>query len=134
MSTIASNQPMRFVILGVAVILEGIAVISVVMGIALVPGALYGNVISVAVFVLPGIIGLLSRRLEAAILLAVMPFWALAVVFLAIGAPLWNVDLYSIGLIANRAAGPSVMLIVLALLGWLLRRLIFGRRATSVQI
>ena len=134
MSTVAGNQPMRFVILGVAVILEGIAVISVVMGIALVPGALYGNVISVAVFVLPGVIGLLSRRLEVAILLAVLPFWALAVVFLAIDAPLWNVDLYSIGLIANRAAGPSVMLVVLASLGWLLRRLLFGRRATSVQI
>lgn len=121
----------RVIVLGIAVVLESLAVLSVAEHLELAPlGTFYPNIISVAVFLLPSLVGLLSRRLTVALLLAALPFWALAVVYLVVARPLWDIDLFSIGALAQRAAGVSVLLLTLGLAGWLLRRVIPGLTAT----
>jgi hypothetical protein len=121
----------RVIILGIAVVLESLAVLSVAEHLELAPlGTFYPNLISVAVFLLPSLVGLLSQRLTVALLLAALPFWALAVVYLVVARPLWDIDLFSIGALAQRAAGVSVLLLALGLAGWLLRRVIPGLKAT----
>jgi hypothetical protein len=97
-------------------------------------GTVYGNIVSVAVFVLPTVIGLLARRFEAAILLAVLPFWLIAVVYLARYAPPWNLDLFSLGPLAGRVAAATFLLGGLGFLGWLLRRALFGAKSTSTPV
>lgn len=117
----------QLITLTLVVLLESFAVISIVLRTSFLPlGPIYPNIVSVAVFVLPVVVGLLSRRLELAVLLAVLPFWALAVVYLAVFAPLWYVDLFQIGVLASRVAGATVLLGSLGLFGWLLRRVIPG--------
>src|SRR5262249_30355363 len=123
----------RFGTLGVIVILEGLAILSVSAHVEFLPlGTLYPNVVSVAVFLLPSVVGLLSRRLTVALLLAILPLWSLGIVFLARNQPLWNLDLFSIGALAQRAAGTAVLLLVLGLLGWLVRRLLPGLGSSTV--
>lgn len=132
MSKLDRGEIIRLSALGVAVLLEGAAVVSAVLRSAALPlGIFYPNVISVAVFVLPTIVGLLSRRLEAALLLAVLPFWALALVYITIYAPIWNVDLFQLGVLASRVGGSSVLLGVLGTLGWLLQRVLRGKGVTT---
>lgn len=117
----------QLIALAVAVLLESFAVISIVLRTSFLPlGPIYPNLVSVAVFVLPVVVGVLSRRLEIAVLLAVLPFWALSVVYLAVFAPLWYVDLFQIGVLAERVAGATILLGSLGLFGWLLRRVIPG--------
>lgn len=127
-ATADRGEIVRLIGLGVAVLLEGGAVTSAVLRSAALPlGIFYPNVLSVAVFLLPSIVGLLSRRLETAILLAVLPFWALALVYLALFAPVWNVDLFQLGVLAGRVGGSSVLLGALGAVGWLLRRVLSGK-------
>lgn len=126
-----SSDAPRLIALWAAVIVESFAVLSVALHIELLPlGTLYPNLASVAVFLLPSLVGLLSRRLTAALLLAALPYWALAVVYLTLQRPLWDIDLFAIGALAQRAAGVSVLLLTLGLAGWLLRRVIPGLRTT----
>ncbi|HEV7126472.1 MAG TPA: hypothetical protein VGN32_03405 [Ktedonobacterales bacterium] len=126
------GEIIRLVGLGVAVLLEAGAVLSVVLRAAFLPlGGLYPPVISVAIFVLPAIVGLLTRRFEVAVLLAVLPFWTLAIVYLAIRQPVWNIDLYSLGILASRVAGFTFLLGALGTLGWFLRRVIRGTTISS---
>lgn len=126
------SETLRLVGLGVAVLLEGAAVLSVVLRATLLPlGILYPPVISVAIFVLPSVVGLLTRRFEAAVLAAVLPMWLLGVVYLGIRQPVWNIDLYDLGILASRVAGFSVLLGALATLGWFVRRLISGKAISS---
>ena len=74
MAKLERSELVRLILLGVVVVLESLAVLSVVLRAQLFPaGSVYPNIISVAVFVLPALVGLLSRRLEAAVLLAVLP-------------------------------------------------------------
>ena len=126
------GETLRLAALGFVVLLEGGAVISAVLR-AQVPLCvfIYPNILSVAVFVLPTVVGLLSRRLEVAILFAILPFWALALVYLAIFAPVWNVDLFQLGILASRVGGSSVLLGVLGSLGWMLRRVLRGGGLSS---
>lgn len=132
MSKLERGDIIRLGALGVAVLLEGGAVVSAVLRSAALPlGIFYPNFISVAVLVLPAIVGLLSRRLEVALLLAVLPFAALALVYVAIYAPVWNVDLFQLGVLASRVGGSSVLLGVLGTLGWLLQRVLRGKGITS---
>lgn len=132
MAKLERGEIIRLSALGVAVLLEGGAVVSAVLRSAALPlGIFYPNFISVAVFVLPAIVGLLSRRLEVALLLAVLPFWALALVYVTIYAPIWNVDLFQLGVLASRVGGSSVLLGVLGSLGWLLRRVLRGQGIAS---
>ena len=129
--TTGQSDTIRLVALGVLVLLEGLAVISTALSIVLVPiGTLYPNVASVAILILPVAIGLLSQRFEVAIVLAVLPFFVLAVVYTTVYAPVWNIDLFQLGVLAGRVAGAAFLLGGLGWFGWLLRR-IFVRRATS---
>lgn len=125
----------RLVGLVLVVLLEGAATVSVALRAALLPlGAAYPYVISVASWVLPVLIGLLSRRFEVAIALAVLPIWLLALVYLAVYAPVWNVDLFTLGVQAGRTAGVTVLFGGLGYFGWLLRRVLFGTKATRVPL
>lgn len=130
-----SRAALRLIVLAAAVLLEAVAVLSVVLQTAFVPlGAAYPNAISVAVFVLPTVVGLLSRRFEAAIVLAVLPFWTTVLIYVGVYAPVYNTDLLQLGTLAGPVAGSSFMLAGLGLLGWLIRRAALARRASAVKV
>jgi len=121
----------RMIALGALVIIEGLAVISTALNIVFLPiGTIYPNIASVSILILPVIIGALSRRLEVAVVLAVTPFFILALVYTTIYAPVWNIDLFQLGVLAQRVAGGGFLLGGLGLFGWLLRR-IFVRYTTN---
>lgn len=125
----------RIIGLSVVVLLEGAATLSIALHAAFLPlGAAYPYVISAASWVLPVLVGVLSRRAEAAVLLAVLPLWLLALVYVAVFAPVWNVDLFTLGVQAGRTAGVTFLLGGLGFFGWLIRRVVFGAKATSVQL
>ncbi len=131
MAGMERSETIRLVALGVAGVLEGLAIVSEVLGLTLLPIPGYGHFISVVVFVLPTVVGFLSRRLTVALVLAALPFWLLALVDLAIFQPIWLQDLFSIGVTASRAAGATVLLFAAALFGWLVRRVTLGAQATG---
>jgi amino acid permease len=117
------NDILRLLALGILVILEGLAVVSTVLNITPLPlGTIYPNVDSVTILVLPVIIGAVSQRLEVAIVLSVLPFFLLAVVYTTVYAPVWNIDLFQLGVLAGRVAGGMFLLGGLGAFGWLLRR------------
>ncbi len=121
----------RLIGLGVLVILEGLVVVSTVLNVVFVPiGTIYPNVISVTILILPIIIGALSQRLEVAIVLTVLPFFVLALVYTAVYAPVWDIDLFQLGVLAGRVAGAEILFGGLGAFGWLLRR-IFLRAARA---
>jgi hypothetical protein len=125
----SQNSPItpRIIGLGVAVLLESLAVVSVAEHIQLLPiGPIYANLISGALFLLPTLVGFLSKRWEVAMLLAGLPFWALAVVYLFVARPVWDIDVFGIGALGERAAAVSVLTLALGFAGWLLRRVTPG--------
>jgi hypothetical protein len=123
------NDMIRQIALGVLAVVEGLAVISTVLNFVFVPlGTLYPNVASVSILILPVIIGALSRRFEIAVVLTVLPFFILALVYTAVFAPIWNIDLFQLGVLAGRVSGGAFLLGGLGLFGWMLRR-IFLRQA-----
>jgi hypothetical protein len=122
-TTLGRNDILRLLALGILVILEGLAVVSTVLNFTFLPlGTVYPNVDSVTILVLPVIIGAVSQRLEAAIVLTVLPFFLLAVVYTTVYAPVWNIDLFQLGVLAERVAGGAFLLGGLGAFGWLLRR------------
>jgi hypothetical protein len=126
-----SSDIIRLTGLGVLVLLEGLAVVSLALNVVFLPlGTIYPNIASVTVLVLPVAIGLLSQRFEVAIVLTVLPFFVLAVVYTTVFAPVWNIDLFQLGVLAGRVAGVGILLGGLGWFGWLLRR-IFVNRAVS---
>jgi hypothetical protein len=124
MDRLERGELLRLIALGIAVVLEGVALLSVILNITFVPIKVYASIVSVAVFVLPSIVGLLTRRLEVAILLALLPFYTLAMVYSILFQPVWNVDLFTLGVLVQRVANTTVLLGALAVIGWLLRRVI----------
>lgn len=129
--TTGQNDIIRLIVLGVVVILEGLAMLSTMLNIVLLPlGVAYPSVTSVAILILPIIIGLIAQRFEVAIVLTVLPFIVLAVIYTTIYAPVWNIDLFQLGTLAGRVAGAAFLLGGLGYFGWLLRR-IFVRAASS---
>jgi hypothetical protein len=130
------SQLIRLIVLGVAVVLEGIVLLSAVLQVQLLPlpDTLYPSVVSVAVFVLPSLVGLLARRLEAALLLAALPFWVLGVVYLAVRSPVWYLDLVQIGVLVERVASTTILLFLVSLLGWLLQRVLRGNAVSAVKV
>jgi hypothetical protein len=124
-TTLGRNDIPRLLALGALVILEGLAVLSTVLNIVFLPlGTVYPNVASVTILVLPVIIGAVAQKLEAAIALTVLPFFVLAVVYTAVYAPVWNIDLFQLGVLAGRVAGAAFLLGGLGAFGWLLRRML----------
>lgn len=124
MLTLERNDIFRLLALGILVILEGLAVVSTVLNIVFLPplGTAYPNVDSVTILVLPVIIGAVARRLEVAVVLTVLPFFLLALVYTTLYAPVWNIDLFQLGVLAGRVAGAAFLLGGLGAFGWLLRR------------
>jgi hypothetical protein len=129
----STSELVRYVLLGVVVVLEALAVLSAVLHIAFLPfPTIYPSLDSLLVIVLPLLVGFLTQRLEVAILLAVAPFVVLAVVYSTIYSPVWQIDLVQLGVLASRVTGMLYLLGGLGLVGWLLRRA-FGL-PTSVTI
>ena len=122
--TTGQNDIIRLVALGALVVLEGLAVVSTVLNVVFLPlGTVYPNIASVSILILPIIIGLVSQRLEVAIVLTVLPFVVLAVVYTTVFAPVWNIDLFQLGVQAGRVASAMFLLGGLGAFGWLLRRI-----------
>jgi hypothetical protein len=129
---VAPGDGVRLAALGVLTLLEGLAVVSTVLNIVFLPvGTIYPNIASVAILILPVLIGALSDRLEVAIVLTVIPFFVLAVVYTAVFAPVWNIDLFQLGVMAGRVAGAAFLLGGLGGLGWLFRRIFKGNAANG---
>jgi hypothetical protein len=106
------------------VILEGLALTSTMLNIVFLPiGTFYPNIASVSVLILPVIVGAISRRLETAIVLAVTPFLVLALVYTTIYAPVWNIDLFQLGVLSGRVAGALFLLGGLGAFGWMVSRI-----------
>ncbi len=123
-AAVGRNDVIRLVALGLLVILEGFAVISTVLNIVFVPlGTVYPNIASVTILALPVVIGLIARRVEVAVVLTVLPFFVLALVYTAVYAPVWNIDLFQLGTLAGRVAGAAFLLGGLGAFGWLIRRI-----------
>lgn len=123
------NDIIRLIALGALVIIDGLTVVSVMLDLVFVPiGTFYPNVASVAVLILPVIVGAVARRLEVAIVLAVAPFFVLAVLYTTVYAPVWNIDLFQLGELARRVASAGFLFGGLGAFGWMLRR-IFNRAA-----
>ena len=125
-----TSDIIRLTSLGVLVLLEGFAVVSLALNIVFLPVPMYPNIASVTLLVLPVAFGVLSQRFEVAIVLTVLPFFVLAVVYTAVYAPVWNIDVFQLGVLAGRVAGVAILLGGLGWFGWLLRR-IFVKRAVS---
>ncbi len=130
------GQLIRLIALGVAVVLEGVVLLSAVLHVQILPlpDNIYPSVISVAAFVLPPAVGLLARRLEAALLLAALPFWVLGVVYLAVFSPVWYLDLVQIGVLVERVASTTILLFALSILGWLLQRVLRGNTVSALKV
>jgi hypothetical protein len=128
-------QVTRLVALGVVVLLEGVALLSAVLHVEILPlpPGTYARIVSVAVFVLPSLVGLLARRLEAALLLASLPFWVLGVVYLAVFSPVWYLDLVQLGILIERVATTTVLLALASMLGWLLQRVLRGNAVSALS-
>lgn len=133
MAQVDRGEIYRLIGLSVAVLLEGAAALSIALNISFLPlGAAYPYVVSVASWVLPVLMGLLSRRFEAAILLAVLPVFLLVLVYLAIHALVWNEDLLVVAAQAGSMAGTLVLVGGLGFFGWLIRRVLFGTKSVRM--
>jgi hypothetical protein len=131
MFRVAPGDGLRLALLSALTLLEGLAVVSTVLNIVFLPvGTIYPNVASLAVLVLPVMVGALATRLEVAIVLTVLPFFVLAVVYTTAYAPVWNVDLFQLGVLAGRVAGGAFLLGGLGAFGWLVRRVVTGNAAS----
>lgn len=129
--TTGQSDIIRLIVLGVLVILEGLAMVSTVLNIVFLPfGVVYPNIASASILILPVLVGLVAQRFEVAIVLTVLPLFVLAVVYTVAFAPVWNIDLFQLGVLAGRVAGAIFLLGGLGYFGWLLRR-IFLRGSTS---
>ncbi|HEV2237288.1 MAG TPA: hypothetical protein VGR57_11560 [Ktedonobacterales bacterium] len=131
MFRVAPGDGLRLALLSALTLLEGLAVVSTVLELVFLPpaGTIYPNIASLAVLVLPVLVGALSSRLEVAIVLTVLPFFVLAVVYTTAYAPVWNQDLFQLGVLAGRVAGGAFLLGGLGAFGWLLRRVLTGNAA-----
>jgi hypothetical protein len=129
---ISRNDIIRLVALGVAVLLEGLAVLSLIFKFQFFSlGGIYANVISVAVFVLPFVVGLLSHRLTGGIFLATLPFLISSAIYLGFFGDPFNIDLFQLGVLAGRVAAIGILLAFLATLGWIARRATFDHDAVA---
>src|SRR5260370_22920177 len=98
MKNLERGELYRLIALNLAVLLEGAALLSILLRIGLLPiGTVYGNIVSGAVWVLPTLVGLLARRFEAAILLAGVPLSPLAGGFPSPYPPPRHLHLFLVG-------------------------------------
>lgn len=130
-ANLSRNDTIRLIALGALVVLEGLMVFSTALNIVFVPiGGAYPNIASVSILILPVLIGLFSKRVQVAVVLTVLPFFVLAVVYTAIYAPVWNIDLFQLGTLSERVAGAEFLLGGLGAFGWMLRRVFLKETGT----
>jgi hypothetical protein len=128
------NDIIRLIGLGALIILEGLALVSTMLNLVFLPlGSAYPSVASAAIIILPIIIGLITQRFEAAIVLSVLPFLVLALIYTTVYAPVWNIDLFQLGVLAGRVSGALFLLGGMGFFGWLIRR-IFLRSAAAKSL
>jgi hypothetical protein len=129
---ISRNDIIRLVVLGVVVLLEGLAVLSLIFKYQFFSlGGIYANIISVAVFILPVVVGVLSHRLTGAVFLATLPFLISSAIYLGFFGDPFNIDLFQLGVLAGRVAAIGILLAFLATLGWVARRATFDHEAVA---
>ena len=132
-ANLGRNDVIRLIALGALVLLEGLAVVSTALNIVFLPlGQFYPNIASASILILPVLIGALAKRVEVAVTLTVLPFFVLALVYTAVYAPVWNIDLFQLGVQAGRVAGAAFLLGGLGTFGWMLRRIF--RRAAGAPV
>jgi hypothetical protein len=132
MNKLTSGEIARLIALVALTLLEGVALLSVALRIVFLPlGDAYPRIVSAVVVLVPILVGLLSRRWEAAVLLGVLPFWVMGIVYQLVYVPVWNLDLLSIGNILSPFVSVSAFALGLSYLGWVLRRVLFGRASTQ---
>ena len=130
-ASLARNDMIRLIALGLLVILEGLMVFSTVLNVVFVPiGTAYPNIASLSILILPVLVGLLAKRVEVAVVLTVLPFFVLAVIYTTIYAPVWNIDLFQLGTLSGRVAGAAFLLGGLGTFGWMLRRIFLRQTGT----
>jgi hypothetical protein len=123
----------RVIALVVADLIEAVAILSVALRAEFLHlGAAYPAIVSAVVILIPTVVGLLSRRWEAAMVVAVLPFWVMGVVYQIVFTPVWNLDLLSIGNVLTPFVAVSTFAVGLGYFGWLLRRIFFGRQSTEL--
>jgi hypothetical protein len=133
MNAPSRREIVRLIALIVIDLIEAVAALSVVLRAEFVPlGAAYPAVVSAVIILMPTLVGLLSRRWEAAMVVGVLPFWVLGVVYQIVYVPVWNLDLLSIGNVLTPFVAVSAFALGLSYLGWLLRRIFFGRESTEL--
>ena len=76
------------------------------------------------------VVGMLAHRIEAAILLAALPFWLLIAVYLALFAPSWYLDLQGLSNLTERIVLTTFVCGILGAVGWRLGRF-FRRHGSS---
>lgn len=124
----------RLIALGALAIIEGLAVVSVLLNLVFLPiGSFYPNIASASILILPVLIGAFSKRVEVAVVLTVLPWFILALIYTTWYAPVWNVDLFYLGTLAGRVAGASFLLGGLGAFGWMLRRIILREARVNVK-
>lgn len=118
----------HYVTLAIVVVLQSFAIVSIVLRTTYLPifVGIYPNIVSVAAYFLPVVVGLLTERVENAVLLAVAPVVVLIAIYQAIYPLPWFVDLNTLGDLAGQVAGPIFLFGGLATIGWLLRRSILN--------
>lgn len=123
-----STSVWHLLLLALVTLLEGLALVSVILQVQLLPlGTFYPNIISVAIYLLPTLVGFTARHLESAIVLAVLPFWVMMLIYFAAYAPAYESELYQLGVLAQRVAFATLLLGLLGAFGWLLRRVTLAR-------
>jgi hypothetical protein len=92
------------------------------LGRLVILGTVYPALDSLLVLLLPLVVGFLTQRLELAIVLTVLPFVLLVLIYATVFSPVWQIDLFQLGVLASRVAGMLYLLGGLGLVGWFVRR------------
>ena len=120
-----NSDILRMSVLLLLVIIEGAVIASAALNVVfLQAGSLYPNLASIAILVLPLLIGGFSKQWEIAVVAATAPYLVLIIVYTAVYAPVFNIDLYQLGVLAGRVAGGGFLFGGLGALGLILRHVI----------
>jgi hypothetical protein len=129
---LSRDDIIRYIVQGVLTIIEGFTVVSVALNLVFLPiGTAYPNIASAAILILPVLVGSFSKRVEVAVVLAVLPFFILALVYTTVYTPIWNIDIVYLGTLAGRISGAAFLLGGLGAFGWMLRRIILREAPVS---
>lgn len=131
---LSRSDILRISVLGLLVIIEGAVIASAALNLVfLQAGSVYPNIASIAILILPLLIGGLSKQWEIAIVASTLPYLVLIAIYTSVYAPVFNIDLYNLGVLAGRVAGGGFLFGGLGYLGLLLRRIIMRETSGSAN-